>query len=143
MNATHPALTLVGAPYKRGAETPREGFDCYTLMRYVRRVWFARETPAGAIPAARLTSSQAAALAIFRTLGGAERLASPWLECAPAEGCAVALGRFKVSRLHHCGVYLHGGILHACEPMGVVWTPLDRARDYYARCEFFECPPAS
>lgn len=136
----HPALKLVGCPYRRGADTPRDGFDCFTLLRYVRRHCFERETPAGALPAEAIPSARAAALAIYRTLGGRERVGSPWYECAPAPGCAVALGQFKVSRLHHCGVMVDDGVLHALESCGVVWTPLPRTHELYARVEFFECP---
>ena len=140
MSELHPCMKLVGLPYKRGGDSPRDGFDCFTLVRYVRKHCFERVTPAGAIPAEHLTSAQAAALAIFRTLGGKERVGSPWLECDPAEGCAVALGTWKVSRLHHCGVVVSGGVLHALEAPGVVWTPMRRIHELYARVEFFECP---
>lgn len=139
-NATeHAAMLLVGRPYLRGADNPRDGFDCFTLVCYVRLHHFARPTPAGSIPVEHLTSSQAAALAIYRTLGGKERVGSPWLECEPAPGCVVALGTWKVSRLHHCGVVISDGVLHALESVGVVWTPMRRIRELYARTEFFEC----
>ena len=135
----HAAMLLVGTPYRRGSNDPREGFDCFTLVRYVRKHCFERETPAGGIPVEHLTSSQAAALAIYRTLGGKERIGSPWLEFPHAQGCVVALGTWKVSRLHHCGVLIDDGVLHALESTGVVWTPLMRLHELYARVEFFEC----
>lgn len=139
LNPHHHAMTLVGVPYRRGGNEPREGFDCFTLMRFVRRVYFERPTPTGGIPAEHLPSSKAAALAIYRTLGGKERIGSPWLEVAPAPGCAVALGEWKVSRLHHCGVMLDEGVLHALETCGVVYTPLERLHYLYQRVEYFEC----
>jgi cell wall-associated NlpC family hydrolase len=135
----HPAMKLVGNPYRRGGDSPRDGFDCFTLMRYVRRHCFERETPAGSLPAQSMPSAQAAAFGIYRALGGRERIGSPWYECTPAPGCAVALGVYKVSRLHHCGVTVGDGVLHALESCGVVWTPLLRVRELYARVEFFEC----
>src|SRR5262245_60093284 len=88
----HPALALVGTPYARGGFSPEEGFDCYTLMQYVRHTYFHLKTPGIGIPSPRLPSATAAALAIFRALGGRERVASPWLELArPVDGCAIAL----------------------------------------------------
>jgi cell wall-associated NlpC family hydrolase len=135
----HAAMMLIGTPYRRGGNDAREGFDCFTLVRYVRKHYFERETPAGSIPVGHLTSSQAAALAIFRALGGKERIGSPWLECWPHQGNVVALGSWKVSRLHHCGVVIDDGVLHALESCGVVWTPMMRLHDIYARVEFFEC----
>lgn len=135
----HPAMLLVGLPYVRGGNHPAEGFDCYTLMSYVRQRWFHRATPTVGIPSARLSPVRAGALGIFRALGGKERIASPWIECARACGCAVALGRWRIGRLHHCGVVIDQGVLHALHTTGVVWTPLDRLRDLYGRVEFFEC----
>lgn len=139
MKDIHEAMGLVGAPYKRGGTNAAEGFDCFTLLRHVRRVYFQLATPVIGIPSDRLTSAQAAALAIYRTLGGRERLPRLWAECEPAQGCAVALGRYKVARLHHCGCIVNGGALHALESCGVVWTPWERVLDLYKRVECFEC----
>jgi cell wall-associated NlpC family hydrolase len=139
MNDPHSAMLLVGKPYRRGGNTPRDGFDCFTLVRYVRKHCFQRETPAGAIPAESMPSTLAAAFAIYRALGGKERVGSPWIECQPQEGCLVALGQWRVSRLHHCGVLIGDGVLHALETVGVVFTPQLRIGDLYRRVEFFEC----
>ena len=139
MTAVRDPMELVGVPYKRGGTDPASGFDCFTLVRYVRQEYFGRETPAGTMPTEHLTSAQAAALAIFRALGGQERINTPWVECEPAEGCVAALGMWKVSRLHHCGVLVNAGILHALESPGVVWMPIERVWDVYARVEYFEC----
>lgn len=135
----HPAMQLVGAPYTRGGVTPRDGFDCFTLARYVRQHFFKLDTPAGGLPTETMHSTLAAAFAIYRALGGRERIGSPWLECEAAPGCMVAMGLWKVSRLHHCGVVVGPGVLHALENCGTVWTPMGRIRDLYARVEFFEC----
>jgi len=134
-----PALGLVGAPYKRGGTNAAEGFDCFTLLEHVRRVHYYRPTPVAGIPADDMPVTQVAALAIYRALGGREHMPTPWREVEPVDGCAVALGRSKFGRLHHCGVFVDGGILHALESVGVVFTPLERAWYLYKRVEFYEC----
>jgi hypothetical protein len=133
-------MALVGTRYMRGGSTPAEGFDCFTLLRYVREHFFSRKTPIVGVPSAMLSSTQAAAFVIERTLSGPEKRTTPWASCAPAQGCAVALAEHKVSRLHHCGVVCDAGVLHSLEGCGVLWTPFTRLHDLYARVEFFECP---
>jgi hypothetical protein len=136
----HPAMTLVGTRYAVGGQTPRDGFDCFTLARYVRRHCYGRETPTGGVPVEAMKRAQASAFAIYRATGGRERIAPPWIELAhDAEGCMVGLGRWRLRRLHHCGVVVGSGVLHAMTGCGVVWTPLARLRDIFARVEFFEC----
>jgi hypothetical protein len=136
-------LELVGTPYVRGGVTPDDGLDCYSLMAYVRWHWYGRRTPLVGIPARPMTTAQACAWGIYRALGGRERLASAWTQLREAsEGCAVALGRLRASRLHHCGVYVEGGVLHSFECIGVAWTPAERMPHLFARVEFYECVPA-
>lgn len=134
-----PPESLVGAPYKRGGLNDTEGFDCFTLLEYVRRVYYGRKTPHAGIPAPELTSTQAAALAIYRATGGRENVPSPWVACTPDDGCAVAMAISRYGRLHHCGVLVGENVLHALENVGVVMTPALRIPDVYSRVEFFEC----
>lgn len=135
------ALLLVGTPYVRGGVTPEIGFDCFTLMSYVRWHWFGRTTPFAGIPARKLTTPQACALGIRRALGRHREQLSPWHACTRVEGCAVALGHMRLGRLHHCGVWFEGGVLHAMELLGVCWTPAERLPGLFARVEFYECAP--
>lgn len=133
-------LQLVGASYVRGGVTPEVGFDCFTLMAYVRWHWFAKPTPFAGIPARKLSTAQACAIGIARALGRGESIDVPWRAIAtPSEGCAVALGRARLGRLHHCGVWIEGGVLHAYESIGVVWSPGWRVTDLFARVECYEC----
>jgi cell wall-associated NlpC family hydrolase len=130
---------LVGTPYHRGGMDPVQGFDCFTLLEYVRREFYGRDTPTAGIPAADLTSAQAAALGIYRALGGHEHTPGPWVSCDPVDGCAVALGRTRHGRLHHCGVLVENQVMHAMESVGVALSPIERIFYLYARVEFFEC----
>ena len=132
----------MGSHYVRGGNTPAVGFDCFTLLSYVRWVFYRLPTP-GDIPARPLPAMVACALGIRRALGHRERLPGPWQAMrAPQPGCAVLLGRSVFGRLHHCGVWLPGeggGVLHALEVAGVVWTPGMRIAELFSRVEFYEC----
>jgi len=136
---TLPPESLVGCPYKRGGTNEADGFDCFTLLEYVRRVYFGRKTPHAGIPAADIPSAQAAALAIYRATGGREYMHPLWVATDPVDGCAVALGRSKYGRLHHCGVLVGNNVMHALDTCGVVLSPLERIGDLYGRMEFYEC----
>ena len=140
-------LELVGTPYTRGGVTPEQGFDCYSLMAYVRWHWYGRATPIAGIPARPLTTAAACAWGIYRTLGGRDHLAPLWVECEPRDGCAVALGRRRFGRLHHCGVFIvhpgniEAGVLHSFEQLGVCYTPAERVQHLFNRIEYYECVP--
>lgn len=140
MNATAYAQSLVGVPYRRGGTSREEGFDCFTLLAHIRRECYARDTPHAGLPAPEIPSAQAAALAIYRATGGQEQVSTVWLPCKPRDGCAVAMGRRRLGRLHHCGVLVDRFVLHALESLGVAMMPLERCISVYPRTEFFECP---
>lgn len=136
-------LKLVGTRYTRGGVTPETGFDCYSLLCYVRWQWFHRRTPFAGIPARKLTCAQACAIGIRRALTDHPDWVSPWLrQDVPTAGCAVALAHTRFARLHHCGVWIEGaqgGVLHASEVLGVAFIGSDRLRDLFGRVEFYEC----
>jgi hypothetical protein len=136
-------LTLVGTPYVRGAVTPETGFDCFTLAAFVRWHYYGRHTPiAVQLPKPHRNPIMHCALVIRRMLGGrrADALAPPWQSIAtPHAGCMVALGRTSFGPLHHCGVWVQGGVLHALEGVGVAFTPVDRLHGLFPRVEYFEC----
>lgn len=131
---------LIGAPYTRGGVTPETGFDCFTLLAYVRWHWFKRPTPICApFPRRRLTMGVACAVMIRRVLRAPAVDESAWVRCEALEGCAVALAQSRLGPLQHCGVWVSGGVLHALEGVGVAWTPGERLQALFPRAEFYEC----
>ena len=135
MSELREPLELVGVPYLRGGDDSR-GFDCFTLVRYVRARWFARATPLTYEPSVSTRALVSIQLGFARCTRGAEPL---WSVCAPQLGCVVGLARTHHGRLHHCGVLVGEGVLHCQESAGVMLTPLDRLRELYGQVECFEC----
>jgi hypothetical protein len=122
---------LVGVPYRRNGEG-LDGLDCYTLVRLVRERYFGLPTPLAYTPAQQLSAPASAALGWHH----ARRL---WTPCTPHPGCVVGMARWSRGRLHHCGVLIDEGVLHAMADAGVMLTPLERLRSYFAQVECFEC----
>jgi cell wall-associated NlpC family hydrolase len=115
------ANSLVGKPWKAGADGP-DAFDCYGLVRHVRRELFADDLPELGRPAEKMTLSQArmAFLAATQPAG--------WMPIpGPKHGAVVLLGR--VDRPAHAGIFLAvgsgpGRILHCDEEGGVMFETL-------------------
>lgn len=109
---------LIGTPYVRFGSDPRVGFDCFGLVRYVRREYFGLDTPIAG-------TARAPEIAIL-----ASRLLLCWRETvAPgAPGDVAAMAAAHGRALHHVGVVLDDGVLHAwcglsARGGGVVFTP--------------------
>jgi len=120
-------LELLGVPYVLGAADPACGFDCWSLITYVRRVHYHRPTPL--MPE---DFADACASGLWRRI--------LW----PHEAAVVGLSRSHRLPLHHVGVVVPGGVLHAWNgPYGgtgsVVLTPWDRLDQYFAQIEVYEC----
>jgi len=132
-------LDLIGVAYLRGSDDIAQGFDCYTLVRFVRAYYYGRPTPLAAPPARKWQGPAACALGMHHARRATRTRAPLWQQCEPHLGCVVGLARFKVERLHHCGVLIPEGVLHAMRDAGVMLTPCARLTELFAQVEYLEC----
>ena len=54
----------------------------------------------------------------------------------PAEMCIVLMSKAEGLSVHHCGVYVNGGVLHALDT-GPVWEEMPTLLDAYKVVEFW------
>lgn len=128
MNATD-INEYVGRPYLAGGRGP-EAYDCWGLLRHLQYRYFGRE-----LPDLRMGDAVASFAAYERRRATGEWVVIP----RPVHG-APALMR---AGMHpHVGTWLvvdGGGILHAQEGAGVVWTPANRLNmTGYGRIQYYE-----
>jgi len=119
----------VGLPYLAGGRGP-EAFDCWGLLVHLQREHFGRE-----FPDLQMGDAAASFAAYERRRASGEWVVIP----RPAHG-APALMR---AGMHpHVGTWLAvdgGGVLHAQEGAGVVWTPGSRLNlAGYGRIHYYE-----
>jgi cell wall-associated NlpC family hydrolase len=107
MNAAsprHDPRALIGAPYLRGGADPLSGgVDCFGLVVYVRRAYFGLVTPIAGTP----RNVQAA-------IDASTRLRA-WHQVPPpgAPGDVATMSTARSRPMHHVGVVLAEGVLHA------------------------------
>jgi cell wall-associated NlpC family hydrolase len=128
-------LVLIGVAYVRGAADPAVGFDCWTLVEYVRREFYQLPTPlagTGRHVAGATIIAEAQASGEWKAL----TVATP--------GAVVGLAVAKRLPLHHVGVAVEGGVLHAWNGFGasgagsVMLTPWARLQHMFRRAEVYE-----
>lgn len=131
-------LDLIGVPYLRGGVSPSEGFDCWSLVDYVRRQFFG-------LPSPLVDARARAGLASIRTLEAA-RASAQWIQIVPPgdPGCVVGMAFAGRLFLHHVGVSLGPlGVLHAWAGIisngrgSVTLTPWDRLADRFKVIEVY------
>lgn len=119
MSKTIP-IELLEVPYNTRGTSPEEGFNCYSLVCYVRETYFNLPTPC-------LEVSSFDKDDVSRTLQDQEK---EWeLVSEPEPGDVVVMRSQGASFWHHCGVYLGDGhVIHAFgnnSNVGrIVFTPL-------------------
>lgn len=134
------ARELIGRIYVEGGDGP-ETFDCYGLLKFVRRHYFGLATPLGGGIVTSRECSPAATRSINRAAVGGE-----WEKVvAPGDpGDCVLLGHRASTLPTHVGVALPGGVLHAFGGRGalggsVVLTPWRNLESVFHRVEVWAC----
>lgn len=108
--------TYIGLPYEHGAYGP-DSFNCWGLLSFVERRHFGVIMPLVDLDDANDCTS------MFRgkLSSGEWRYAEE-----PGDGDAALL---RGGTAPHVGIYVNGGVLHAMEGIGVIWTPLSKLRN--------------
>jgi cell wall-associated NlpC family hydrolase len=107
-------------PHKPGGIGPLE-YDCWNLLRHLQKKYFGVTLPDAPI------GDEAACLALFKD----KAESGEWQAVAKPEhgDCALLRG----GTWPHVGIYLDfdgGGVLHAMEGSGVIWTRLPKLRSF-------------
>lgn len=113
-------LTYLNLRHEPGASGP-DAYDCWNLLRHLQKTYFNTTLPDAPI------GDEEACLAMFK-----ERAESgDWQAVAiPQHGDAALL---RGGRWPHVGIYLDfdgGGVLHAMEGPGVIWTRVSKLRSF-------------
>lgn len=149
-------LTLLGVPYVLGSCDPAIGFDCWTLVDYVRKECFGVSTPLSVNlcdgpriqPSERPLSgvNRVAVKHAQRLIENAQRTGA-WrrIDAPGFPGCVVGMSLSSRMALHHVGIALAPGVLHAWGGAtagrvgSVILTPWERLRPLFADVEVYEC----
>ena len=131
------ARDLIGSPFLLDGASPA-GFDCWGLVEFARREAFGLDTP---IVPPDGSGPGAAMHAITATLKR-----GAWREVRPpgAPGDVVGMARVGRGPLHHVGVVIEGGVLHAFAgdrgSGSVVLSTFERLATYFHQLQVFRWP---
>jgi cell wall-associated NlpC family hydrolase len=111
---THWAISLIGKPWKFGAEGPDE-FDCFGFVKHVQRIQYGVELPSLSVPSTWDG---------IRETFAAEQERLKWTFVkTPVDGDVVMMARNRMPI--HIGVFVAAnhtvGVLHCFQPSGVVF----------------------
>lgn len=105
----------VGMPYENGSYGPYT-YNCWGLLVHIQHRYFKVE-----MPMVNIEQSAECALMFKDKVRSGE-----WtLVDSPIQGDAVLL---RGGMAPHVGVFVNGGVLHALEDVGVVWTEINKLR---------------
>lgn len=109
---------FIGLPYEEGSFGP-DSFNCWGLLYFVQRNYFKVS-----MPSAPIGDSEAC-----KTMFESQLQSGAWASItSPTHGCGALM---RGGESPHVGIYLDidaGGILHAMEGVGVIWTPIYQLR---------------
>lgn len=125
---SHDANFLIGLPYEEGSFGP-DTFNCWGLLYYVQQNYFKIQ-----MPMAPLGDAQAC-----KELFNTKLSTGDWVRLEqPLHGCGALM---RGGETPHVGIYLDidgGGILHAMEGVGVIWTPVYKLRSLsFGRTQYY------
>lgn len=128
---SHWAEAYIGKPWVLGGQGP-DAYDCGGLVRAIARERFGLEIPEVTL-ASDAPREYIRAIRVFVE-------SDEWRHITePAEGDGVTLSHSR--HPHHVGVWVdvdHGGVLHALEGIGVVFTDMTALRrNGWSRIEFY------
>lgn len=115
---------LIGKPYADGGGDGINSFDCGSLVRYITGI------DVHFVPSCKMGDIRAIVKAIEKNKRHFNILKEP------KEKCIVSLSR--LNKPHHVGVYIKGGVLHATEGVGVVFSSFQNLKDNGFTWEFGE-----
>jgi len=124
---------VVGLPWKKGGRTPNEGFDCWGFFK-----WFYTNILNVDIQD-EYSYQPGETKNIVRAFSSATGEGGKWVKVdEPTNYCAVALSMNKY--IHHVGIWLEDGCLHATEGLGIVYNDMRQLkRNGYSKVEFYIC----
>lgn len=121
----------IGKPWLKGGRDIDNGVDCWGLFESIYRIEFNidLEEQYHYLPGETRKISNA-----FKNAIESKR----WGKIdAPDTGCAVALSMGK--KIHHVGIWVKDGCLHAVEGCGVVYNTIQHLKvNGYSRIEFYK-----
>ena len=124
----------IGIPWKRGGRSVEEGFDCWGFFKhfYQHEMGLCINEDYFLLPSEQTKE-------IVKAFTNATSEDGGWvLIDEPIDGCAVALG--KKTHIHHVGIWVSGGCIHAVEGLGIVFNDRNALkRNGYGRVEFYTC----
>lgn len=122
--------TYIGIPWKWRGRNPNEGLDCWGLVRNLYKELLNIE-----LDDYVYTDNQKET-----TLTNIKKAKESkyWEEIdEPLDFCVVTMSTNK--KMHHVGLYLSGGVLHAIENVGVVYNDFKQLRrNGYSKMEFYK-----
>jgi hypothetical protein len=131
----------VGIKWKKLGSSFTEGVDCWGFLRLFYSKEFNLDIPGDyhtLLNPDSIDFSRREKVEMIRSFEEGKK-SSVWERIdSPEDNCAVAMS--CGTKIHHVGVWLNGGCLHAVEGMGVIFNDIKRLKqNWYSKLEFYRC----